>query len=68
MSDKPVNIFDAYIVNGRKSMTASQFAQLAKSDRDEIKSVRFVTPTVGSNGFGHFDVELNSKAYEVAFD
>ncbi|WP_017903571.1 hypothetical protein [Pseudomonas asplenii] len=68
MSDKNVNLFEAYLVNGRRSMTASQFADFVKTDRDEIKKVRFVPPVIGSEGFGRFDVELNSKHFEVAFD
>lgn len=68
MPDKNVNLFEAYLSTGRKSMTATQFADFVKTDRDEIKKVRFVPPTIGSDGFGRFDVELNSKHYEVAFD
>ncbi|MCK9740002.1 hypothetical protein LT697_00390 [Pseudomonas syringae pv. syringae] len=68
MSDKSANLFEAYIASGRRSMNAFQFAEYVKTDREMIKSVKFVPPSIGSEGFGRFDVELSSKHYEVVFD
>jgi len=68
MNSKPVNIFDAYLSPGRKSLSAEQFIELARKDRDDIKSVKFVPPRIGSDGFGRFDVDISSSSYEVAFE
>ncbi|CAB5577642.1 Uncharacterised protein [Pseudomonas putida] len=68
MSARNTNLFEAYISSSKRSLTADQFIDLARRDRDEIKSVKFVPPKIGSEGFGRFDVELSSTSYEVAFD
>ncbi|MBJ2254592.1 hypothetical protein JFT59_25715 [Pseudomonas sp. MF6784] len=62
------NIFDAYLISGRKSVSAEEYIDIIRSDRDDVKSAKFVPPKIGSEGFGRFDIELTSSTYEVCLD
>ncbi|MCJ1952427.1 hypothetical protein MUB13_26585 [Pseudomonas aeruginosa] len=67
MNAKEKFTFDAIPTN-RRSFTAEEFVHLSKKERDDIKSVRFIPPKIGSEGFGSFDVELGTAWFEVCLD
>lgn len=62
------NIFDAYLISGKKSVSADEYIDLIRNDRDEVKSAKFIPPKIGSEGFGRFEVELSSTTYEVSLE
>lgn len=48
-----------------REMTPEQFMRFSESHADEIRGVRFVPPSIGSKGFGTFEVETKTPYYEV---
>lgn len=48
----------------RERLSPAEFLQTVQSDRDNIKSTTFVTPRLGDNHFGYFEVEYDTPIYK----
>lgn len=59
-------IYDATLVSSER-LSASKFLKLARSQQENIKTVRFIPPRIGrKNDFGSFLVEYTKGFYTVA--
>lgn len=44
-------------------LTAADYLNYVKANSEQVKRVRFIAPTIGGNGFGKFEVDLNNPIY-----
>lgn len=59
------DILEGIIAARIQELTADQYVRFSHEHPDNIKSVRFVPPRIGSAGFGRFRVETETPHYEV---
>lgn len=50
----------------REILTADEYLVVARQSAEEIRSVRFVLPRIGSNSFGSFEVEFKRPRFVMA--
>jgi len=48
----------------REKLSPVEFLQLLDSDKELIKSSRFISPRLGDDNFGYFDVEYERPVYK----
>ncbi|SIR69699.1 hypothetical protein SAMN05216509_4038 [Pseudomonas sp. B10] len=60
------SLYDAFLLDGKKRISAEEYVDLATCHADEIISAEFILPRIGSDSFGEFEVELRTPTYEVS--
>lgn len=49
-----------------KHLLPSEYIEFISTQKEQVKSSRFKIPTLGSDDFGSFEVELNNPFFEMA--
>jgi len=58
-------LYETYLISKRK-LSAAEYLLKIEKNPERVREAQFVPPKIGSDSFGHFEVNLNKPIYEVS--